>query len=590
MNYARLQFNWTVVVWFTFFYSPISAASPRMKEQRLCDKLSLQGEERLSFSDTETRLLCGDPENEAWSNIPESQTLFHLRTFLQDRGYYQTSVVTSGPPLLVALGKKSHVRKMEWSGVPYELDVTRIRGLEGNVLTPKFLDDTKDRISQILRAKGYPCAQIVMSGDPVAESVKVEVLPSVFSHFGLVEPDAVPGLDNEVLRRYDAFRFDDPYNDQNLILAARRTTTAGLFQSTHFTPNCTGTSDRVAVHQSILAGPPRNVTIGFGVNTEQYARLKASWQKTRIGTLGSSVEVDADLAINQQIVGTSLNWYYLPFASRHFLNPQLQMTHVDIPSKEFTNIDFKTQPTLTWDNEGYGFTGALGPALHWEHNYRPLPQGDYRYAYLAALFRVTSHDYEFFQTSPRTGSDLSFQAALMRSGILADVSAQMLQVNFEHLWNLAHLDPPFLILGLRGGLATTFVNNGHVTDLPVSLRQYLGGSNDLRGFGPTPDILTGRTGNGALSSAFLSFEARTFDLLPWGLQPFVFTDFGALGEKSLSLDMPIYSSPGVGLRWESPIGSLRATIARGYLIGDTNGFAQAPPARWNFYFSFGEEF
>jgi translocation and assembly module TamA len=568
----------------------VQAGEPQIREQRICEKLSLQGTEHISFSETETRLMCGDPENEAWDNVPETQTLFHLRTFLQDRGYYLTSVARSEPNLLVDLGKKSFVKRMEWEGTPPELNVSRIRELIGNVLTPKFLDQTKDRVAQILRANGHPCAQVSMTADPVSETVRVTILSDALSRFGLVKADDIPGLDQEALRRYDAFRFDDPYNDDNLIISARRMTMAGLVQSTHFSPICEPPSSEVPVKQSILAGPPRNLMIGFGADTERYAHLKASWQKTRIGAQGSSVTIESHMAVHQQEINGSANWYYLPFASRHFLAPQFKLLHDDEQPYETLEADLQTQPSIQFDSQDYSFTGALGPAVNWVHTYRSgntYPGTDAYFAYMGTSFRITSHDYEFYQNSPRTGTDASFTGTFTRAGILSNVTAQMLQFNFERLWNFLEYDPPILILGVRGGFSTTF----GPTSVPPTLRTYLGGSTDLRGF--NRQQLAGRTGMGALSSAFLCLEARTFDLLPWGLQPFIFTDFGALGEHSLSLDPPVYFSPGVGLRWESPIGALRATIAHGYLLGDTSGFPPGAPGRlsdWRPYFSFGEEF
>src|SRR4051812_41240553 len=70
---------------------PSKATDPEPKNassQNVCPDFSLVGKEKIAFSVTETRLICGDPQNDAWNNIPDSQAMFHLKTFLQDRGYY----------------------------------------------------------------------------------------------------------------------------------------------------------------------------------------------------------------------------------------------------------------------------------------------------------------------------------------------------------------------------------------------------------------------------------------------------------------------------------------------------------------------
>jgi outer membrane translocation and assembly module TamA len=66
------------------------------------------------------------------------------------------------------------------------------------------------------------------------------------------------------------------------------------------------------------------------------------------------------------------------------------------------------------------------------------------------------------------------------------------------------------------------------------------------------------------------------------MDPFVFTDFGVTGNGPASFDLPVYWSPGVGIRWASPVGPIRTTFAQ--------GFTDTSPSHFQFYFNFGEEF
>ena len=43
------------------------------------------------------------------------------------------------------------------------------------------------------------------------------------------------------------------------------------------------------------------------------------------------------------------------------------------------------------------------------------------------------------------------------------------------------------------------------------------------------------------------------------------------------------------MRWESPIGAMRATLAHGF-ASPTGTLTRAGHEHWQFYFSFGEEF
>jgi outer membrane translocation and assembly module TamA len=85
-----------------------------------------------------------------------------------------------------------------------------------------------------------------------------------------------------------------------------------------------------------------------------------------------------------------------------------------------------------------------------------------------------------------------------------------------------------------------------------------------------------------MTAFYLDPELRFTDLPLFGLQPFVFFDLGETGATPASFDSPLLYSPGLGLRYKSPFGVFRTTLARGFPL-DT-------PGGWNFYFSFGEEF
>jgi translocation and assembly module TamA len=91
---------------------------------------------------------------------------------------------------------------------------------------------------------------------------------------------------------------------------------------------------------------------------------------------------------------------------------------------------------------------------------------------------------------------------------------------------------------------------------------------------------------GDLTSVYGGFEVRLLDTLPIGIQPFAFVDVGVLGISPIDLETPIYWSPGLGLRLESPIGNFRVSLAHGYLTGNPNPSA----SHFQFFFSFGEEF
>jgi outer membrane translocation and assembly module TamA len=83
---------------------------------------------------------------------------------------------------------------------------------------------------------------------------------------------------------------------------------------------------------------------------------------------------------------------------------------------------------------------------------------------------------------------------------------------------------------------------------------------------------------GGLSAWFGNFEIRPHF---WGehLEPIVLVDVGEFGNRSFSIQSPLYWSPGFGISWSSPIGTLQSTLAHGFVSGgDPDSLSH-----WQFY-------
>ncbi len=563
--------------------------------QQLCPKLALRGKVKLSFSETEKKLVCGDPKSESWKDIPHSQAFFNLRTFLQDKGYY-LSTIASTDPFIIDLGSPSYstgvVIKEKANAEPsFELltiiEVASMRRLKGILLTPSFLDQVRDRLLNRIKSKGYPCPVVEMAANPQDGVITATVTLGPQQIIDHIVEDPIAGVRPNLLRRYDAFQPGQLYDDDLLTLTANRIVTSGVVQTSHLSAACSPSG--AVIRETSVAGPPRQITLGFGLDTERIARFRASWRNARLGDEASSQQYTLLAALYQQEINAISTWYYLPSLPRHFLASEISFRHENEITYENLKGDIYISPSLTWDSSTMGFSTSLGPSFSWEHTFRPVQT--IRDAYFSAIradFRMTSHGFELNQASPQKGFDIHFQGIFAQQGVLSDVGAQRIGVTFQKLWNFRNYDPSFLIVGLRGGVGTTFMGSPYsLAALPPSLKHYLGGSENLRGFDRRE--LASASGLGGLTSAYLCFEVRFSDLLPWGIQPILFHDVGMLGNDPLTLKGPLYSSPGFGARWQSPIGVFRSTISHGFLSGDRNGIPDST-AHWKFYLSYGEEF
>ena len=189
--------------------------------------------------------------------------------------------------------------------------------------------------------------------------------------------------------------------------------------------------------------------------------------------------------------------------------------------------------------------------------------------------------------SPQSGYQFNLFASTTDKAAGSDVSATTQTADFTKLWNVLSLEPEIWILGIRGSFATTRPGSGtQPADLPPSFKYFLGGSDDMRGFARKS---LPNEGTGALTKVYLGSELRLNNSLPYRLQPLVFSDWGWLGQEPLKVDPRQFWSPGLGLRWESPIGVLRGSIGQGFVSGKG-----AEPYRnlatTQLYFSIGEQF
>lgn len=573
------------------------------REQALCPHFALRGKESIDLSDTEKRLICGDPENKSWDRIPPSQAFFNLKTFLQDRGYYDPRLTTEKDKSVVDLGTQTHVSQFEFIGGPPELLPNTYRRVTGELLTPGFLDSLTKRVYSQLRSVGFPCPKVECEADRKSGKVLVNIKTGPRQNVVSIREEAIAGINERMLRRYDAFEIGMPYNESWLALTADRTMRDGVVQSTHFTAECQ--SDGAALTQNFVAGPSRNVTIGLGVDTEELVKLRGTWKNQRVGNTASTLEVGSSLSFRLQQIGAVGNWYYLNHPSRHYLRPSVKLgreyTWLDNPPKERYFGQAQFAPAITWDNQWAGLTLYGGPTLLWEYKTKPNSVKTQSLS-LSADAILQTHDFELNRSRPRGGSYLSFHGDFANREWLSTVTVRTLKVNFEQLWNIKHYDPPWNVLGIRGGVGLTFTESDYLPDVPEIYRQYLGGSQDLRGFGVREiagrDVADRNSGDnlggqGGLTSVFLGIEDRFPDLLPWGLQPFVFVDAGMFGTSSLSLEPLLYWNPGFGLRLDSPIGVFRATLAHGYLAGNKSYLSPGKEEKLshpNFYFSYGQEF
>lgn len=549
-----------------------------------CPRLVFKGG-GISLTAAEKRLVCGDPDSEAWSDVPGAQARRFLRVILQNRGYHEPAFRAEGEVLSVDIGPRSKVAAFLAEGLPPDIDPGKQRGFVGEVLTPALLDRAEAALVAALQRRGYACPEVSVRADPRSGRITARAAPGEVVRFGRIVDPSVPGVDERIFRRYEAFRRGKVLDERLLAVTAERIMHEALFLSAFFDIDCATRPAVVALRA--VAAPPQLVRVGVGVDSEGLARVRAQWRHSRIGARASSMESTIQGSVREQSFESFLRLYPGP-ASRVHLRPRFHLARADEARYETVGAQVSLSPVANWDYAALGLEARTGPALDDVRTVRG--PGVPRETYLSWETRVSawSHVFERYLADPRAGWQASLGASSRFAGAYSEISAHRLKLDVQVLWNVGRYEPPLLIAGSRTSAAATWLPDEEraLELLPPAYRHFLGGDADYRGLGRGE--LPGES-LGYLTALYHGLELRMGDWFPKRIQPFLFLDAAMGGRRRFQLSPDLYYAPGVGLRWPSPVGTLRGSVARGF-VRHSDPATIPVESRLQFYFSFGREF
>ncbi len=581
----KKRINLAILIIFLICPESIKAAGV---EKLICQNIKIIGEHSIDFNETEKKLICGDDSVSEWSNIPAYQAKYLLEIFLQKRGFHNPVFEEKDSLLIVHTGEISLIKNVEHDTTARDISLKRKRRIKNIELTPENLDIIEKWLIEEYRRKGHACPDISLSAFPSKGLVSIDAKPGrkYFLDNNTIEEEKIDDLKKGIIRRYRAFNKKSEFDIDLLRLTEERINLDGIVQHNYFLINCEKDSE-LLTHR-FLPDDPRIFGFGAGFNTEEYFILKLYWRHARLSSTGSSIDISATGSYRQQEFKTEMEWYVLPYPARFHLTPHLSFRREYENNYDTATTKVKLAPATTGDNSSLGIQISGGPAFKYVKVLGGSGLNDSKWLGLEFEFRAMSHDFELHKKDPRSGFQAILNGDLNSSNILSPVTLQKIDFRYTWLFNPLKLSPPLLIFGLRGGIATTITDsaNSNLENIPGNYFHYLGGSSNLRGFS-RQELPTGD--RGALFTVFTGFETRVANFFPFYIEPIVFFDIGALGLKYFDLDKPILYSAGGGIRWASPFGALRITLAHGFTAGASTELSN-DVSHFQFYLSFGEEF
>jgi outer membrane translocation and assembly module TamA len=198
-----------------------------------------------------------------------------------------------------------------------------------------------------------------------------------------------------------------------------------------------------------------------------------------------------------------------------------------------------------------------------------------------------THSYEIFDLHPEDGEFFQFNFDFRHPSL--GFIDPLLKLDFSYLkliW-LGSLGKGSSVAGFRINTSTTWVkDSAQSSSLSPSVKYYGGGSDDLRGF--KLNSLPDNNGLGSLTKFSAKLELRKTHLFIPTIEGLTFLDTSYFGTKSWNLEPRLWYSPGLGIRWLSPIGLVQTYIAR--TLSNTSSINHAQDEGTFFFFGLGGVF
>lgn len=556
--------------------------------RKLCDNIFLK-EGELKLGRNEQILVCGSSSaSEGWKDVPLPQAQYQIKILLQEKGYLTPRFERVKDQLFVWSGPRSEFSGLEVRGAKGILDGSKKRQVKGEPITRDKLDEVTQWADTEMRSKGYACPELDVKAQAWNGRMIVTADPGRKDKIATIRREGLSGLHEAALERYQAFDVGDDYDVRETQLTVSRMLQDGLVQSAYFTTKCRG--DLVDLYLRGTLGPARLLQFGVGASTEEFPFTIATFRNTKLDERASNFEARLYASPKQQNLTVSSELYWLPWTDQTYFGPRFRLARKSEHYLEELQAKLGADLGRHWDWWNIRWGARFGPTLNYVNTVRGIGPDEVRFLSWEGSVKAMSHLYEIGIRNQFSGWDAEFNYEGQRKGIGSYINVDRYQLDFRNLWNVGNFSPPFFVLGARTqliGVDTSPPVLGQSRHLlPSEYRIFYGGDDNLRGFGR--HVLNNGDA-GYLSAAYAGLELRLVKEVPWNLEPFLLYDVAKLGDQRYNLDEPLFTSWGLGLRWASPIGTVRGSAARGEILNE-DARAQAYPEEWVFFFSFGQEF
>jgi len=534
-------------------------------------------------------LICGDEKSsEGWKKIPNAQARLLLTGVMHNLGYMNPRFESESDILHIWPGEPSKITSLQVRGGREFLNPEKKRKIVGEILTQERLDQVNSWVDWNLKRHGFACPKLTLEAHSWDGAVLVTNSENIQQYIVSFDHDQLDGLNPTVLKRYQPFELGDLYDIRETQLMSQRMLADGLFQNAYFSTQCE--LDQVKLNLNTATEKPKLLQFGIGASTEEFPFIELSLKNTRLDAAASSLNSVLHLSPRVLSLNVSSALYWFPIFPMIFFAPRFDVSREIESSYTLDTSRIGADIGRNWDTWNTRMVALVGPTLNYSNTLEGIGPTETKYLTFDASLTALSHAYEYLlstQSEGWTGSIL-YQGRLR--GLGSNFNGHRYEINYKYLWNIGGYSPPLIILGTRiQAVAVTSDSidlSQNLAQIPIEDRLFLGGDQDLRGFSRKS---INNNNLGYLTSSYIGFDLRLIEQLPYHLQPLLLVDIARLGAQSWTLQAPVFTSEGFGLRWSSPFGTVRGYIAHGHIFsGDES--TENYPQQWVYFLSFGQEF
>ena len=411
----------------------------------------------------------------------------------------------------------------------------------------------KDRLLDLARRRGYFAARFLVQRVEVSRTehsaiVDLHLQSGVRHVFGDITFDETP-IDSAQLPRWLPFSNGTPYHADLVAAGTRSLRDTGYFSHVRLVLQHNQIREnRIPIHVKLEPAAPNKVGFGVGFATDTGPRARATWEKPYLNSAGHSLH--SEIAVSQVLssIGAS---YRIPSGEN--------------PAKRYYQVEGALRVEDFEDTESTSRNAAVRRVTDTESGWRQdaylrfenetFEVGDDRET---TTLSIPGISYTKFQRGAelraRRGARYGVRLEAAARDLLSDVDMQKVVTAGKWVWPVRDRDR-VIVRAELGALATNDFDR-----LPSSERFFTGGDQSVRGFDfrsiasedDDGDLIGGRYLNVTSTEYVWQFKPS------WG-----FATFADTGRAYDENDEPFRVGVGFGLRWQSPIGTLRVDVGFG---------------------------